>query len=130
MVGQVAAAAEADDAWPDDDDDPELPDEVVVVPMVLLKVQPASATAITTIKTAIMPYDEIFTVILSTLKNPLGNAVRNASIQGYKNLCLLLTYKKGICMGYVPCTYVLPGQRWIRAYLRHTVTRNRSMPKP
>jgi hypothetical protein len=71
MVGQVAAVAEAEDAWPDDEDDPVVPDEVVVVPMVLLKVQPASATAITTIKTAIMPYDEIFTVILSTLEKTL-----------------------------------------------------------
>ena len=53
--------AEADELWPDDDDDPELPDEVVgvpdddVVPKVLLTVQPAIATAITTRKTAIMP---------------------------------------------------------------------------
>ena len=106
MVGQVAAAAEAEDACPDDDDDPVVPDEVVVVPMVLLKVQPASATAITTIKTAIMPYDEIFTVILSTLKNPLGNAERNALMQGYKNLCLMFNYKKGIRMRCVPCMYI------------------------
>ena len=60
--------ADADAAWPDEDADHELPDEVVVVPnddvvpKVLLKVHPASATAITTKKTAIMPYDEIFTV--------------------------------------------------------------------
>jgi hypothetical protein len=108
-AGQVAAVAEAEDAWPDDDDDPVVPDEVVVVPMVLLKVHPASATAITMIKTAIMPYDEIFTVILSTLKNPVDNAERKALMQGYKNLCLMFNYKTGIRMGCVPYTYISQG---------------------
>jgi hypothetical protein len=65
--------AEADDAWPDDDSDPEFPVDVGFVPnddvaeTVLLTVHPASATAITTKQTAIMPYDEIFTVLHSTL---------------------------------------------------------------
>jgi hypothetical protein len=77
--------AEADELWPDDDDDPELPDEVVVVPMVLLKVHPASATAIITRQTAIMPYDEILMVFLSIFKNPFGNAEGKALMQGYKN---------------------------------------------
>jgi hypothetical protein len=64
-AGQVAAVADAAAAWPDDEDDPELPDDAEVVSMVLLAVHPASATAITIKNTAIMPYDEIFMVLLS-----------------------------------------------------------------
>jgi hypothetical protein len=60
-VGQVAAVAEAEDAWPDDDDDPVVPVDDGFVPnddvaeTVLLTVHPASATAITTKQTAMMP---------------------------------------------------------------------------
>ena len=71
-VGQVAAvvaaAVGADDAGVED------VGEADPVPIVFEAVQPASATAVTTNRIAIMPYDEIFTILLSTPeKFPAGD---------------------------------------------------------